>query len=102
LGLVFTPHPFPLVSLKIIFLRPSDTQVQVHIEADDYASNESKNATYRALLVNRVVVGKANRRRRNAQHLTAPPPGYQSVSDRSLQSDSLYLAIFNSYLLGGR
>ena len=49
------------------------------LEADDYSMNTSKNAAFRVLLVNRVVVGKPYKRLLNATDLTEPPSGYHSV-----------------------
>jgi len=48
-------------------------------EADDYSSNGSADAGFRVLLVGRVVVGKALKRRTNATDLTELPCGYHSV-----------------------
>jgi len=48
-------------------------------EADDYSSNGSADAVLRVLLVGRVVVGKALKRRTNATDLTELPCGYHSV-----------------------
>lgn len=50
-------------------------------EADDYSMNSLTEATFRVLLVNRVVVGKPHRRRKNAIGLVEPPCGYHSVRD---------------------
>lgn len=49
------------------------------LEADDYTSSLSKEATLRVALVSRVVVGIPYKRFRNATHLVAPPVGYHSV-----------------------
>jgi len=48
-------------------------------KADDYASNASKDAKSRVVLLNRVTLGKAYKFRRNAVDLLGPPPGYHSV-----------------------
>jgi len=48
-------------------------------EADDYSSNGSADASFRVLLVGRMVVGKALKRRTNATDLTELPCGYHSV-----------------------
>jgi hypothetical protein len=50
-------------------------------EADDYSSNGSADAVFRVLLVSRVVVGKALKRRVNASDLTELPCGYHSVRE---------------------
>jgi len=51
----------------------------MQLEADDYTSSLSKEATLRVALVSRVVVGIPYKRFRNATHLVAPPSGYHSV-----------------------
>ncbi|KAI0925692.1 hypothetical protein AcV5_008363 [Taiwanofungus camphoratus] len=48
-------------------------------KADDYVQNGSKDAVWRVLLLNRVVIGRAKRLRRNVVNLTRPPSGYDSV-----------------------
>ncbi|ESK86721.1 hypothetical protein Moror_15211 [Moniliophthora roreri MCA 2997] len=48
-------------------------------KADDYFHSWLQGFKCRVTLVNRVVVGKACRRRYNATELTKPPPGYHSV-----------------------
>ncbi|PFH48378.1 hypothetical protein AMATHDRAFT_5871 [Amanita thiersii Skay4041] len=48
-------------------------------KADDYSQNTSPKAKLRVLLVNRVVVGRPYRLRRNAISMTEAPPGYHSV-----------------------
>ena len=49
-------------------------------EADDYVENTDKAGTLRVVLVNRVIVGKPYKQRRNATNLVQPPSGYHSVS----------------------
>ncbi|KAI6125097.1 ADP-ribosylation [Pisolithus croceorrhizus] len=49
-------------------------------KADDYVSNVSNEAGLRAMLVNRVVVGKPYKRYRNAVDLLGPPVGYHSIA----------------------
>jgi hypothetical protein len=49
------------------------------LEADDYVCNVSEKASLRAMLVNRVVVGKPLLRRFNATNLSEPPCGHHSV-----------------------
>ena len=49
------------------------------LEADDYVLNGDKSLKFRVLLLNRVVVGKPHKRRRNATWLTEPPHGHHSV-----------------------
>ncbi|KXN91287.1 Tankyrase-1, partial [Leucoagaricus sp. SymC.cos] len=51
----------------------------VSSKADDYTQNIDQEAATRVLLLNRVIVGKPNRRIHNAVNLTAPPPGCHSV-----------------------
>jgi len=48
-------------------------------KADDYSSNGSADASFRVLLVGRMVVGKALKRRTNATDLTELPCGYHSL-----------------------
>ncbi|TEB34609.1 ADP-ribosylation [Coprinellus micaceus] len=48
-------------------------------KADDYTANPKDTSKLRVLLLNRVIVGKAHRRQRNATSLTEPPCGYHSV-----------------------
>ncbi|KDQ52776.1 hypothetical protein JAAARDRAFT_40057 [Jaapia argillacea MUCL 33604] len=48
-------------------------------KADDYSFNGSENAKLRVLLVNRVVVGRPFKKRRNATTFCRAPAGYHSV-----------------------
>ncbi|KAF8896054.1 hypothetical protein BD779DRAFT_559143 [Infundibulicybe gibba] len=48
-------------------------------KADDYLHNVDNNSALRVMLVNRVVLGKAHKRRHNATHLSEPPRGHHSV-----------------------
>ena len=50
-------------------------------EADDYTVNFEQDSTLRVILVNRVVVGRASHRQKNATSLTEPPFGYHSVRE---------------------
>jgi hypothetical protein len=66
-----------------MFSTSSDSVVLITanaIEADDYSSNLSEKAALRVLLVNRVVVGRTHRLRRNDRGLTSPPWGYHSIT----------------------
>ncbi|KAH6913472.1 hypothetical protein BKA70DRAFT_723172 [Coprinopsis sp. MPI-PUGE-AT-0042] len=48
-------------------------------KADDYTVNAEQESASRAILVNRVVVGRPNYRQKNATSYTEPPFGYHSV-----------------------
>ncbi|TFK69962.1 ADP-ribosylation [Pluteus cervinus] len=48
-------------------------------KADDYVANKNEKARFRVVLVNRVVVGKAFKRKHNAVNLTRAPTGHHSV-----------------------
>ncbi|KAK7682517.1 hypothetical protein QCA50_014317 [Cerrena zonata] len=48
-------------------------------KADDYVKNIARSAKHHVLLLNRVAPGKTFASQQNAQHLSAPPPGYHSV-----------------------
>ncbi|KAF7969837.1 hypothetical protein HWV62_25900 [Athelia sp. TMB] len=48
-------------------------------KADDYSTNSSSDATYKVLIVSRVVVGKSLKRKTNATNLTELPCGYHSL-----------------------
>ncbi|KAF7969835.1 hypothetical protein HWV62_25896 [Athelia sp. TMB] len=49
-------------------------------KSDDYASNSGKTSSpNKAILLNKVVVGKGYKVTENATTMTAPPPGYDSV-----------------------
>ncbi|KAJ2932508.1 hypothetical protein H1R20_g4586, partial [Candolleomyces eurysporus] len=47
--------------------------------ADDYTANPDNASNLRVILVSRVIVGKAHRRKKNATSLTEPPCGHHSV-----------------------
>jgi hypothetical protein len=54
-------------------------------KAHDYTTNRKKiafrpNSNLKALLLNNVIIGKGMSLRKNADHLQAPPDGYDSVS----------------------
>lgn len=48
-------------------------------KSNDYASNVAINSTWRALLLNKVVVGNGKKLVHDDTSLTAPPPGFDSV-----------------------
>ncbi|TFK27461.1 ADP-ribosylation [Coprinopsis marcescibilis] len=48
-------------------------------KADDYTANIEQTSNLRVILVNRVIVGKPHRRKKNATSLTEPPCGFHSV-----------------------
>lgn len=54
----------------------------VVIRSDDYSTNKSS-SPYKAILLNKVVVGKGYKVTENNTSLTAPPTGYDSVSNAS-------------------
>ena len=57
-------------------------------KSDDYASNSGKtSSSNKAILLNKVVVGKGYKVTENATTMTAPPPGYDSVSQTSQQRE---------------
>ena len=49
------------------------------VRSNDYSSNKSS-SPYKAILLNKVVVGKGYKVTENNTSLTAPPSGYDSVS----------------------
>lgn len=48
-------------------------------KADDYVVNTANRSDYRVMLVSRVAVGRAAKRKTNATELTGPPTGFHSV-----------------------
>ena len=74
---VFTPRHAPQVCATFYYLRFVPT---TSTEADDYSANSSSDATFKVLIVSRVVVGKSLKRKTNATNLTELPCGYHSVS----------------------
>ena len=66
-------------------------------EADDYVTNLSENASLRVMILSRVVVGRPDKRYRNAPSLTAPAPGYDSVCG-VMPCTTIYL----TFLIGRR
>lgn len=51
------------------------------VRSNDYSSNKST-SPYKAILLNKVIVGKGYKVTENNTSLTAPPAGYDSVSVR--------------------
>lgn len=56
-----------------------DLPIQLYLlRSDDYSSNVNK-STLKAVLLNKVIVGKGCKMTHDNTTLTAPPPGYDSV-----------------------
>lgn len=49
-------------------------------KSNDYSSNTDSNAPLKAIILNKVVVGKGYKMTRDDTSLTAPPAGFDSVS----------------------
>ena len=68
-------------SSKSVVLQPSDNFffLNVALRSNDYSHNDCK-SSLKAILLNKVVVGKGCKLLQDNTSLTAPPTGYDSVS----------------------
>jgi hypothetical protein len=67
---------YPIESITVEY--SSDTEVLTS-RSNDYSKNMGINSDWKALLLNKVVVGKGKKLTQNDTSLTAPPQGYDSV-----------------------